>query len=669
MEHNRFPDWSVDERSTNVDRNDTNAEHFEDADHTTQSFVRENTQNINDVIRTDVDAPARIRLFVSGENRAMQKATASKYFSHLAEHLDVCSFKAGLDSKVLEKDCQYLLIEDFNTTGLTGDVRKEHEPDGSGNNFYGFFRSVGKTSKTSGGGSWGVGKIVNNMASSISAFFGYSVRVAEQGEPVLFPRVLMGRATLTTHELNGKLYTPDAFFAIPESDEKNATPLPITDDSLLDEFVRDWRLSRRPNETGLSIVVPYCDKNIDTNAIPFHLVAETYGFVLNGRMTLEIDIPGLEESISADSLESFVEARTNVGNGQKDKHWNELLQRVRLAKWACDHQDADSVIELPAIESPMTAASYALTLSDELKTSIRTQFAEHGRVKLLARVTIEGKWNPLQLEPSPQSGALELVLGSVEGDDSLYPEYFRDWLRIGVGLKHRSNNERRMGKKIPRVQALLIVQGGKSNGLSVLLRASEGIAHSNWAGRSEGFKILFGKDGETWIGLAKGFPMVFADIAQGTDLEIDYSAFSFLADVDYPLKKERNSDNDKHRKKGDDDDPEVPTRTTTVRVSEINGGFSIALPKENPPSRFEVRTAYDVSRGNPFSLWSPADFEFKSLRIKPKGCVVAIRSGNLMEVTVKKPDEFALSVTGFDPNKDLVVKAYSPAAESAEETE
>lgn len=652
---NNFPEWTVDIRG-NVDKDDNNDEHFKGADSTTQSFVRENTQNINDVIRNDVNEPARIRLFISGKERAVPKDISAKYFSRLGAHLDVCSSKAGLDSKVMSRNCQYLVVEDFNTTGLTGNPHSRHEKEGSGNNFYGFFRSAGKSAKTSGGGSWGVGKIVNNMASSVGAFFGYSVRMAEQGTSTVFPRVLMGRATLTTHELDGHLHSPDAFFAIRENDDLNAFPLPITDDKLLDTFVADWRLSRRSTETGLSIVVPYCDKNIDANAVPFYLIAETYGFVLNGRMTLEIDIPGLKETISAESLESFIESRTREARG---RDWAELLEKVRLTKWACSQNRDKDTIQLPMIQSPVTANAYAASLSEEIKTAIKSQFSEHGKVKIRAQVNVEGKWDDLENEPSQMVGNIELSIGAVDSTEALYPEYFRDWLRIGVGLRHRKRGERPMGTRIPQVQALLVVQGGKTNGLSLLLRASEGIAHSKWGEVTKGFEQRFGQDGEKWISLAKDFPTVFADIARGIDAEIDHNAFPFLADDEHTSRDEKKPTKNKRQKPTDPPPPPTPT----VSVSPIDRGFSVSLPPANPPDFFEIKSAYAVTSGSPFSTWSPADFAFTTLDVKHKGCTIIIRQGNLMEVEVVNPDDFALTVTGFNPNKDLVVIAKPPSDE------
>ena len=136
-----FPVWTLDVRG-NVDRDENNDEHFKGADSTTQSFARENTQNINDV-RLEVDSrPAHVRLFASGAEHALSEATAAKYFKGFSPHLSASLSKSRLKPEALGGKCQFLVIEDFHTTGLIGDVDTRNESEGSGNHFSSFFRSA-----------------------------------------------------------------------------------------------------------------------------------------------------------------------------------------------------------------------------------------------------------------------------------------------------------------------------------------------------------------------------------------------------------------------------------------------------------------------------------------------------------------------------------------------
>ena len=640
-----FPVWTLDVRG-NVDRDENNDEHFKGADSTTQSFARENTQNINDV-RLDVDSlPAHVRLFASGSQHALPSSISAKYFKGFSAHISASLSKSRLKPEALGGDCQFLVIEDFHTTGLIGDVDKRNESEGSGNHFYGFFRSAGKSAKSSGGGSWGIGKIVNNMASSVGAFFGYSVRYSPDGVIDATPRVLMGRATLTTHELNGLNYSPDAFFAYREGDASNAFTKPITEVGLLDEFVADWQLKRGRNDTGLSIVVPYCEGNIEVNLLPFYLVAETYGFIVSGKQTLEIDIPGLHRFIDKDTLEQFCEEMTT---GSYSEEWSNLLERVRLLKWANEQGANGGKLLLPQVKTAISFENYVQTLTEEMKSSIHRKYVEDGKV--LVHIPVVVTKTPQNHEPEAIDGFIEVLVASCEEEGAdLYPEYFRDWLRIGVGLRKRSKGERPMGRRIPQIRSIVNISGGRSNGLSMLLRASEGIAHHSWDDETKGFKNSW-DDGETWVDFARYAPIEIADVARGITTELDFTVFPFFADIG----DQRQSPNPLPRPR--EPRPPIPPPTPAVRIEAIHGGFSLSIPEDFSGKSIEVLAAYERARGNAFSNWAPADFKFEALNVDIRGGKSSLRKGNQLKIDIKKPEEFSLRVTGFDTNRDIAVVA------------
>src|SRR5690606_2173190 len=100
---------------------------------------------------------------------------ASRWFGSLREHLDAKG--NGLkDVPAPGENCDYLVVEDFGTTGLTGDTESD-QVDGQQNNFVDFLRSDGRTRKGEGDrGSWGVGKNVFPRASRINGYIAYTVR-------------------------------------------------------------------------------------------------------------------------------------------------------------------------------------------------------------------------------------------------------------------------------------------------------------------------------------------------------------------------------------------------------------------------------------------------------------------------------------------------------------
>jgi hypothetical protein len=74
-----------------------------------------------------------------------------------------------------------------------------------------------------------------------------------------------------------------------------------------------------------------------------------------------------------------------------------------------------------------------------------------------------------------------------------------------------------------------------------------------------------------------------------------------------------------------------------------------------------VSFAYDTSSGDPFRIWSPFDFELRlgqasTLKIKGRGVKAALLAGNEVLLTDMET-EFLFSVDGFDPARDVVVRA------------
>jgi hypothetical protein len=93
-------------------------------------------------------------------------------------------------------------------------------------------------------------------------------------------------------------------------------------------------------------------------------------------------------------------------------------------------------------------------------------------------------------------------------------------------------------------------------------------------------------------------------------------------------------------------------------------GFTIrSVPgvSRPPVQTLRVSFAYDTSSGDPFRIWSPFDFELRlgqasTLKIKGLGVKAALLAGNEVLATDLEP-EFFFSVDGFDPGRDVVVRA------------
>ena len=123
---------------------------------------------------------------------------------------------------------------------------------------------------------------------------------------------------------------------------------------------------------------------------------------------------------------------------------------------------------------------------------------------------------------------------------------------------------------------------------------------------------------------------------------------------------------------GDNDDtPEPPLPPPPVpvgfRVARMPSGFRIThVPGQPPPAALEIEVAYSTRRANSFSRYQRHDFRLSRLRLTTEGMKQVDMGDNKLVVEVLD-EEFMLSVDGFDPNRDLEVRARSIAAPDQDE--
>src|SRR5206468_8431532 len=150
----------------------------------------------------------------------------------------------GLDLDGIDlNEPRFLVVEDFGTHGLRGNPETKEPSD-----FYFFWHVVGRSGKSDAkAGRWGLGKTVFPNSSQIPSFFGYTVRSDDHRH------LLLGQTCLRTHMLGGVTYLPYAFY---QSTGERTFVLPFDNQSRLEKFRADFRLSRR-DENGLSVAIPF----------------------------------------------------------------------------------------------------------------------------------------------------------------------------------------------------------------------------------------------------------------------------------------------------------------------------------------------------------------------------------------------------------------------------
>ena len=154
------PSWHFREMSRGEINVDPVHDEFFKAQDLADALVRESIQNSLDARRGSSKVRVRFRF------GTLDKETAEKYLRGLEPHIQLPQFAA----------MPFLAVEDSGTRGLTGDPGEDPELDesrGARNDFYYFWRNVGRSGKGElDRGRWGLGKAVFSVSSRIHTMFG-----------------------------------------------------------------------------------------------------------------------------------------------------------------------------------------------------------------------------------------------------------------------------------------------------------------------------------------------------------------------------------------------------------------------------------------------------------------------------------------------------------------
>ena len=201
------------------------------------------------------------------------------YLKGLRSHLE--AKESGLIERVTLTDpMDFLVIEDFGTRGLEGDIREDEDKraEGKKNDFFYFWRNIGRAVEgTTARGRWGLGKTVFQAASRINSFFGLTIR---RGNP---SKLLMGQSVLKIHWCDGSKHGPYGYYGLFEGD----FVLPFEEKQFVEQFSRDFSL-RRNGESGLSVIVPFPDKEISPSEIMRAVVSQYFFPILSGDLVVTV---------------------------------------------------------------------------------------------------------------------------------------------------------------------------------------------------------------------------------------------------------------------------------------------------------------------------------------------------------------------------------------------
>lgn len=591
------------------------------------ALVRESIQNSLDAALAD-DAPVTVRIFASGEAGALGPEVASSYFEGLPDHLTSSRVAPGA-AQMLARGCQFVVIEDFGTSGLTGRVDEFEEPQTGSNHFYYFFRAEGKSGKTAAErGRWGVGKYVFPMSSRINSFFAVTSRAGSGGDT---DPLLLGKSILTNHQLDGEGFEPDGWWARIDDD----APLPLDAPEVVTRFCEDWSLSRLEGGSGTSVVIPFVRDGVDFPTLADAVASEYHLAILSGRLTVTLGESGRELALNRDNVGA------QVPNLIRDPEKAELVVKdLDVYKW---HRDQGA--DLPTVTFASGRApkwADATFLAEELE-ALRAQFLQTGRAAVRVPVHVQTDAG------ATQEGYVTVVLEERPGHSGP-PAYYRE----GILLSKEQDTARIHG-----VRAIVLVDEPAAAGM---LGDAENPAHTKWSATTAKFKGKY-QYGQSWLRVVRDSPQQLLKRLRGDVDEPDTN----IAREFFSVSRAGGGTGGAGRGGGNDGPTSPPTPPiervpAAFRVDGSNGSVRIRLgehPKAKSATHLSGVVAYDVRRGNPFTKYRSEDFSLSDLEVQHPGAQwVTFTGGHQFTARIDDADAFELRLSGFDPNRDVIVNAW-----------
>src|SRR6185437_9877844 len=450
----------------------------------TEALVRESIQNTLDA--TPSGQTARVRFWHSGTAHALP--AQSGYLGGLEDHLN--SDGSGLTSvPTFDNGVPFLVIEDFGARGLSGDPEQD-EDTGEKNDFYYFWRNVGRSGKKeSDRGRWGLGKNVFPASSKINTFFGFTVR-ADHPETLL-----LGQSVLKVHKLEGSRKYPYGYFANVNANDQFA--LPITDAAALTKFRSDFHLVRT-TETGLSIAVLFPDPEITEGAILRAILRQYFYPILKGLLSVSVTNNGAEIEVNQQTLNAQVAS-------MDAQFRSELEPMLRIAEWSLTVDAPTGMKEPPSGFAPKWEPD---AIPSGTISLLRPRFEIGDRLAFQVPVVVK------RSNATEQSSFFRVFLERDLTMQSHRPMFVREGLIITDAVRQKQRG----------VRALVVAE---DKPIATLLGDSENPAHTEWQSRSAHFKDRY-RHGESTLRYVKNATLAIVQMLSATNDEQDLTA---LADV------------------------------------------------------------------------------------------------------------------------------------------
>jgi hypothetical protein len=581
--------------------------------HTAEFFNEEALPEaiVREFIQNSLDAKKSKKIKIRFAFHRIGYELFEEYIKDLNPHLSACNIKTRY-----YPEREILIIEDFGTTGLDGEITWSGQCPPQSSNFYDFWWSEGRSEKRgTKAGRWGVGKTTFFIASQIKTCWGYTIRHDKK-------EFIMGRASLIPHTMNEISYLDYGTFS---SDSE-----PVSDSVFIDRFKTDFAVSRN-KEPGFSLVIPMPKIVINYSDIVRYTIMHYFFPIMKDELVVEI-IEKTGEKTVIDTNNIFTIACNETW---KDTPWeNQNIQDLlSFSKEVLELIQKDNLIKFDD------------TVGEELE--IREDSFGDKLPDLISKLNsnkIIGLKMPLTIKKSDGKQVrsyFQLFIKKYKPEELVGSDEY--YIRSGITLPKEKN------LRIQNVRAILIADDDE---ISSFLGDCEEPAHTRWNERTSDFsdKYLNGIEALRFIKNS------MRNIINFLNKEEQIMHKDLLQDIFYIIKIKEKTTKKRSGK------PDIPPLTPSEKIFQVfptQKGFKIKYigEREKLPVTALVTIAYRVSRGNPFNNYVPLDFDLnnkKQFEIHNNNCIFSIVESNKFELIVKKKD-MSFEINGFDENRDIIV--------------
>lgn len=537
-----------------------------------------------------------------------------------------------------------LVVEDFGTSGLTGDLDNP-ELDGSGQNWNAFWFREGEGGKEhgSGNGGAGQGKITYFSTSGIRTIFGYTVRNGNMDE------ALFGASSfLRDYEYHSQKWKRDAYWGIwtGKSPDERVTPLQFGD--AIVKFRHHLGLERTQEHSGLSLIIP-SPKIIDIAQAIRITIAEFFVPIYRGDLIVTIEDTRIERASIVALADSYLtDAQARALHTCTTKGYREFLVQ------AIDKSTNGELVvaKLVTAANQVTAASFN---ADDLE-NMREAYQNGSTVAVRFPVTVKPR-----SAPEITCHFDVHLLCPLELDQPEQAVIRRDLL---IGEEPIGG-----GKLRQRARGLSLINDRE---LSKLLLSAEEATHLRWNTKLPRLSEYY-KSGETVVAIVRNAMVKLLDVLTEGDQKRDFRLLAkyFSAPGGTPIAptKGKKVQGGKQQTKPGDIPPPKPKLLAIVPQADgclIRPAKADALNSANLPLRVTAEFAYEGLDKDAFSEYDPLDFDLKdnSFSIRGYGYSIVEQTLNELSFFIETTD-FALTVSGFDQNLRLRMRLNYEEAQDA----